>query len=92
MHLIEDHAERRHPLQRFAASKLAEGDRLVLEQLNLSENEKEMLEHIIVQMEQERGLDRAAIAGYAFLLHRKGLQRNRRAPAREPRARPQRQG
>ena len=60
MHLIEDHAEKAGIPPRFAASKLAEGDRLVLEQLNLSENEKEMLEHIIVQMEQERGLDRAA--------------------------------
>ena len=60
MHLIADHAEKAGIPPRFAASKLAEGDRLVLEQLNLSENEKEMLEHIIVQMEQERGLDRAA--------------------------------
>ena len=60
MHLIEDHAEKAGIPPRFAASKLAEGDRLVLEQLTLSENEKEMLEHIIVQMEQERGLDRAA--------------------------------
>ena len=45
---------------RFAASKLAEGDALILEQLALDENEKEMLEHIVCQMETERGLDRAA--------------------------------
>ena len=60
MHLIEDHAERAGIPVRFAASKLAEGDHLILEQLNLSQNEQEMVEHIIVQMEQERGLDRAA--------------------------------
>ena len=45
---------------RFAAAKLAEGDHLILDQLGLDENEKETLEHIIVQMEAERGLDRAA--------------------------------
>ena len=60
MHLIEDHARDAGIPVRFAASKLAEGDALILEQLGLSQNEKEMLEHIIVQMEQERGLDRAA--------------------------------
>lgn len=60
MHLIEDHAKRAGIPTRFAASKLAEGDKLVLEKLNLDQNEKEMLEHIIVQMEKERGLDRAA--------------------------------
>ncbi len=60
MHLIEDHAKRAGIPTRFAASKLAEGDNLVLEKLNLDQNEKEMLEHIIVQMEKERGLDRAA--------------------------------
>lgn len=60
MHLIEDHAKRAEIPSRFAASKLAEGDKLVLEKLNLDQNEKEMLEHIIVQMEKERGLDRAA--------------------------------
>ncbi len=60
MHLIEDHAERAGIPVRFAASKLAEGDPLIREQLGLSPNEQEMVEHIIVQMEQERGLDRAA--------------------------------
>ena len=60
MHLIEDHARDAGIPVRFAASKLAEGDSLILEQLNLTQNEKEMVEHIIVQMEEERGLDRAA--------------------------------
>ena len=45
---------------RFAASKLIEGDQRILEQLELDENEQELLEHIAVQMEAERGLDRAA--------------------------------
>ena len=60
MHLIEDHASRAGIPLRFAASKLAEGDRLIIEALGLSDNEKEMLDHIILQMEEERGLDRAA--------------------------------
>ena len=60
MHLIEDHAEEAEIPIRFAASKLIEGDSLVEDKLKLSQNEKEMIEHIIVQMEQERGLDRAA--------------------------------
>lgn len=60
MHLIEDHAIRAGIPVRFAASKLVEGDQLVEQALNLEQNEKEMIEHIIVQMEEERGLDRAA--------------------------------
>lgn len=60
MHLIEDHAKTTGIPIRFAAAKLVEGDTLILEQLKLSQNEKELLEHIIVQMEEERGLDRAA--------------------------------
>ena len=60
MSLIEDHAVKAGIPVRFAASKLAEGDALVLERLELDENEKETLEHIIQQMEKERGLDRAA--------------------------------
>ena len=60
MHLIEDHAKEAKIPVRFAATKLVEGDQLVLEALKLSQNEKEMLEHIILQMEEERGLDRAA--------------------------------
>ena len=60
MHLIEDHAIKANIPLRFAASKIIEGDTLVLDALDLSENEKEMIEHIIIQMEEERGLDRAA--------------------------------
>jgi ferrous iron transport protein B len=60
MHLIEDHAARAGIPLRFAASKLAEGDASILESLNLDQNEKEMLEHIIAQMEKESGMDRAA--------------------------------
>ena len=60
MHLIEDHAAAAGIPVRFAASKLIEGDKLVSQALCLSDNEKEMVEHIIVQMETERGLDRAA--------------------------------
>ena len=60
MHLIEDHAQRAGIPVRFAASKLVEGDDIVLKALELSQNEKETLEHLIVQMEEERGLDRAA--------------------------------
>ena len=60
MHLIEDHAQAAGIPVRFAATKLAEGESLIAEQLSLDENEKEMIEHIICQMEQERGLDRAA--------------------------------
>ena len=60
MHLIEDHAERTQIPLRFAASKLAEGDPIILEKLQLDENEKAALEHIVSQMESERVLDRAA--------------------------------
>lgn len=60
MHLIEDHAEAEKIPLRFAATKIAEGDQLILDQLKLSDNEKQMLESIIRQMETERGLDRAA--------------------------------
>ena len=60
MHLIEDHAEAAGIPVRFAASKLVEGDERIEAALKLTENEKEMMEHIIVQMERERGLDRAA--------------------------------
>ena len=60
MHLITDHAEEAGIPVRFAATKLVEGDHRVLEALALDQNEREMLEHIIVQMETERGLDRAA--------------------------------
>ncbi len=60
MALVGDHAERAGIPVRFAASKLAEGDALVLEKLALDENEKHLLGHIVRQLEDERGLDRAA--------------------------------
>ena len=60
VHLIEDHAQRAGLPVRFAASKVIEGDALITEQLNLDPNEKEMLEHIVLQMEAERGMDRSA--------------------------------
>ena len=60
MHLVEDHAKAAGIPLRFAASKLVEGDPLVFDALRLSQTEQEMLEHIISQMEEERGLDRAA--------------------------------
>ena len=60
IHLIEDHARAAGIPVRFAATKLVEGDARIEEALKLDQNEKEMIEHIIVQMEQERGLDRAA--------------------------------
>ncbi|MBP5600129.1 MAG: fused ferrous iron transport protein A/B, partial [Lachnospiraceae bacterium] len=59
-HLIKDHAERAGLPLRFAASKVIENDPLVLNRLKLEPNEREMLEHIIIQMEHERGLDRNA--------------------------------
>ena len=67
IHLIEDHAQKAEIPVRFAATKAIEGDKLILEQLKLDENEMEMLEHIVQQMENERGLDRsAAIADMRF--------------------------
>lgn len=72
MHLIWDHAERAGIPVRFAATKLVEGDARVEAALMLDQNEKEMIEHIIVQMETERGLDRAAaIADMRFAFIRK---------------------
>ena len=66
-HLIEDHAERTGLPLRFAATKLIEGDPLITEQLGLDGNEMELLEHIVLQMEKERGLDRsAALADMRF--------------------------
>ena len=60
IHLIEDHARAAGIPVRFAATKLVEGDQRIEAALKLDQNEKEMIEHIILQMEQERGLDRAA--------------------------------
>ena len=71
-HLIEDHAHRVGLPVRFSASKLIEGDELILKQLELDQNEQETLEHIVSQMEKERGLDRsAAIADMRFAFIRK---------------------
>lgn len=67
IHLIEDHAVKYKLPRRFAATKLVEGDPLILEQLHLDENETETLEHIISQMEEESGKDRmAALADTRF--------------------------
>lgn len=67
MHLIEDHAESADIPLRFAAAKIVENDQLVIEALKLSQNERETIEHILCQMEEERGLDRsAAIADMRF--------------------------
>lgn len=67
VHLIEDHAKRAKIPVRFAATKLVESDELILDALKLDENEKETLEHIIIQMEQESGKDRqAALADMRF--------------------------
>lgn len=67
MSLISDHADKAGYPERFASSKVVEGDSLVLKHLELEQNEKEMIEHIIVQMEEECGMDRAsAIADMRF--------------------------
>lgn len=70
MHLIKDHAENAQIPLRFAATKLVEGDSRIRDSLQLMQNEQEMVEHIICQMEQERGLDRAAAVAdmrFAFI-------------------------
>ncbi|MDY4210018.1 MAG: ferrous iron transport protein B [Treponema sp.] len=65
--IIEDHAERANIPLRFAASKAIEGDHLILEQLALDKNEKDMLEHVVIQMENESGMDRnSAVADMRF--------------------------
>ncbi|MBE6999069.1 MAG: ferrous iron transport protein B [Ruminococcaceae bacterium] len=81
VHLIDDHAKAAGIPTKFAASKLVEGDERVLEALQLTENEKEMLEHIITQMEEERGLDRAAaIADMRFAFIRKVCEKTVHKP------------
>ena len=60
MHLIQDHAEKADIPLRFAASKVVEGDQRVIERLGLDQNEREAIEHIVQQLEKERGLDRSA--------------------------------
>ncbi len=75
-HLIEDHAVKEEiPLQ-FAAAKLIEGDERILAQLDLDQNEKEMLEHIVLQLERERGLDHsAAMADMRYSFTRRVCER-----------------
>ncbi|MBR5040502.1 MAG: ferrous iron transport protein B [Clostridiales bacterium] len=76
MILIEDHAKDAGIPERFAATKLVEGDPRVLDRLNLDQNEKETLEHIILQMEEESGMDRsAAIADMRFTFIQKLVDR-----------------
>ncbi|MCI6503093.1 MAG: ferrous iron transport protein B [Prevotella sp.] len=70
MHLVEDHAQRSQIPLRFAAAKLVEGDTSIITALQLTQNEQETVEHIIRQMEEERGLDRSAAMAemrYAFI-------------------------
>ncbi len=87
IHLIEDHARRAGIPVRFAAGKLIEGDELVRGQLELDPNEKEMIEHIILQMEAERGLDRsAAMADMRFSFIQKVCRQTVKRP-RESRER-----
>ncbi len=67
MHLVEDHAKEADIPLRFAASKLIEGDPLILKNLDLDQNEKELLEHLTIQLEKESGMDKnAAIADMRF--------------------------
>ena len=81
IHLIDDHAKRADLPIRFAASKVIEGDPMVLEKLQLDQNETEMMEHIILQMEHERGLDRsAAIADMRFTYIQNVCSRTVRKP------------
>ncbi|MGN0614592.1 MAG: ferrous iron transport protein B [Porcipelethomonas sp.] len=76
MHLIEDHAIAKDIPLRFAATKIVEGDSSIMDMLELSENEKETVEHIIKQMEDERGIDRAAaIADMRFSFIKKLVDR-----------------
>ena len=80
-HLIEDHAKKAGIPLRFAVSKVIEEDSLILSQLMLDDNEKEMVEHIVLQMETERGLDRsAAIADMRFAYIQKVCQRTVKKP------------
>ena len=70
MHLVEDHAVRAGIPLRFVAAKIAEGDTIIADSLGLSQNEKETIEHILCQMEEERGMDRAAAMAdmrYSFI-------------------------
>ena len=80
-HLIQDHAQRSGLPIRFAATKVIEGDKDVIRQLDLDQNELEMIEHIVLQMEEERGLDRsAAIADMRFAFIQKVCDQTVRKP------------
>ena len=80
-HLIEDHADSAGIPRRFAATKVIEGDPLVIRSLGLDQNEKETIEHIVLQMENERGLDRsAAIADMRFAFIQKVCEQTVRKP------------
>ncbi len=81
MYLIEDHAYEEGIPIRFAATKVIEGDELLIERLHLDDNEKDMIEHIVLQMEEERGLDRrAAIADMRFSFIEKLCKQTVRKP------------
>ena len=91
-HVIEDHARRVGISSRFAATKLIEGDEQITEMLELDDNEKELLEHSIIEMEQESGLDRnAALADMRYTFIESVRRRHRHQGGRIPRARPERQ-
>lgn len=76
IHLIEDHAKEANLPIRFAANKIIEGDALIIDQLNLDENEKETIDHMVLQMENERELDRhASIADMRFAFIEKVCRR-----------------
>ena len=80
-HLIEDHAAKAGLPLRFAATKVIEGDPIVMRSLDLDQNEKETIEHIVLQMEEERGLDRsAAIADMRFSFIQKVCDQTVRKP------------
>ena len=88
MILVDDHAKAAGIPERFAATKLIEGDPRILEKLNLDQNEKETLEHIIVQMEEESGMDRsAAIADMRFTFIQKLVDRTVIKPKEHQRSR-----
>ena len=87
MHLTEDHARAAGIPVRFAAAKLAEGDKEILKALDLDKNERELLEHMVKQMEVERGLDRAAAIAdmrFAFIRRvcRETVVRSKESPER----------
>ena len=80
-HLIEDHASKAGLPLRFSATKVIEGDHIVIQSLGLDQNEKETIEHIVLQMEEERGLDRsAAIADMRFAFIQKLCEETVRKP------------